>query len=186
MTTTTRKKKFKCPECPRVFAAPTGLGSHMRTHGVAGNSPASLAARRAKAKRQSEPEPKPIPPPAMDESLICPECREQGITLTFDNKLRLGHHRHQEHHVIGASKLKMLARLQRQQEGTNGHAIAKIEPPRFPDRNPGEAQAFDPIALALAVGSVKEFCRNFSEEHEYVTKHFTRSVAQLLLRQASR
>lgn len=39
---------LKCPHCPRTFKAKTGLGSHMRVHGVKGSSPTTLNYRKQK------------------------------------------------------------------------------------------------------------------------------------------
>jgi hypothetical protein len=33
---------YHCPHCPKTFKAKTGLGSHLRTHGVAGTSPTTV------------------------------------------------------------------------------------------------------------------------------------------------
>jgi hypothetical protein len=44
-TIKTSKGKLKCPHCPKTFLRATGLGSHMRTHGIKGNSKSVLALR---------------------------------------------------------------------------------------------------------------------------------------------
>jgi len=212
MTTTTKtetKRTFKCPKCHREFSAGPGLGSHLRTvHGIIGTSKSTLSYRKKQkqandtAKAADVPSRSPDPqivagntkPAVSPAALDCPECKAEGITASFSDAKNLGRHRRFKHGVIGRSAVKAALRV------TAGAGSFNTERTLVPYagrtqnqlttiRNHEEIQngfAIDPIALALAVGNLEEFCRHFAQEHDVPARQFTRHVAQLLLRQAGR
>lgn len=195
---------FKCPDCPATFKLPTGLGIHRRMkHGIMGSAPSTLAARQkveaGKAALKKLPAPVSLAASATKPTtkkvtkhggesgkFQCPEC-----PMSFTYARVLGKHRAAKHGVAGASKSALLKqRHNLERHTTNGHSTAlETLPPPDPanhSANPHSAASLDPLAYAIAVGSVKEFCRNFAEEHGIVTKQFTRQFAELFLREARR
>ncbi len=91
----TKKEPIQCPHCERTFKSTTGLGSHLRTHGIAGSSKATLDYHAAKKSANG----------AMwafkqkDGQYKCPECKE-----LFSHPGALGSHRRLKHDVAGEGK----------------------------------------------------------------------------------
>jgi uncharacterized C2H2 Zn-finger protein len=210
MTTITKttEKRLQCPRCPRTFQRATGLGSHMRSaHGVVGNSPTTLAARN-KSNGHDEPrspDPASVAPPELetpDPALTCPECQATGTVATFPSTRELGKHRRFKHGVIGRITQKTRDRagvgslnltvpdhrLPTIERSTHNYAARSQNDALTPkgETQPNGFAVIDPLALALAVGSVQEFCRHLAEEHDTPARQFTRHVAELLLRQTRR
>jgi hypothetical protein len=208
--TTASPHLFQCSHCPRTFIKRTGLGSHLRSaHGISGTSVTAIAAR---TKNQTVPPvvvprspaaPVATPDPQISTSALqCPECSATGTIATFPDTKELGKHRRFKHGIVGRiaearraraeiGSLKMTnkdAKLPPERTTTD-NASAKSQTgltfPRGEVHQNGFA-AIDPIALALAVGSVQELCRHLAEEYDAPTRQFTRNVAELLLRQTRR
>lgn len=144
-------------------------------------------------------------------NLPCPECKELIPHAKHKpNYKRLGRHRRFAHNIIGFKHFNETPK-----QTSNGKRAANGSAKTFPSGRrigrPRKSQSTErglihvphspvieiaattesalsqgDIAYALAVGSIKEFCRNFAEEHDIPTKLFTRSVAELFLRQARR
>lgn len=203
------KLKFACPHCSRRFQRAAGLGSHLRTHGLVGSAPSTLAWRKQKEMSKA-PEDTPVvnpspevvvassPAVAAPGAFACPECASAGKSEQFPNAAILGHHRRFKHGIMG--KLAIKAREQAaRRDLVSSDSIPERRHPQSHDTHPNgiipistaiptheNTIQFDPLAVALAVGRVQEFCSNFAEEHDYAPRTFTRSVAQLLLSQARR
>jgi hypothetical protein len=183
----------------------------MRTHGVEGKAPSTLAARaKAAAKKAghviSLPEPIPIEAEAASPETgeakpkrkkvrkgkhVCPECGE-----VFSYAQVLSRHRRYDHDVIGpnaaplkSSKSPEPQPLQLATQPPKGVSHAKSNKPSRESRVVAlEAQdnSLDPLTYALAVGQLKELCRHIAEEHDQPTRLFTRQLAELFLREARR
>jgi hypothetical protein len=261
MTTAAKRnspQSFKCPECPKTFAAKTGLGSHMRTHGITGQSksaldyhakkngvaPATTVAgppfqcehctnsfrthpalashmrivhgvpgkflRELDKKKTGElpaatsatvaPTPSPSGPP-----FICPECKDDS----FGSAAHLGRHRRWKHGIIGRFTKEKVAALEAEAprkrgrpagsgknvddtQSTQLQPVERVlhhhEQKHVNSNNGHEASAaiYDPLAYALTIGGLKEFCRRAAEEHGIPTREFTRQCAELFLREARR
>jgi hypothetical protein len=105
----------------------------------------------------------------------------------------LGLHRRHTHGVISPAKLKAQAVAEKKQQlaltERTQSVNDKISSPSSRGEggeNAASSPSFDPIAYALAIGSLKEFCRHFAEEHGIPTRDFTRQCAELFLREARR
>jgi uncharacterized C2H2 Zn-finger protein len=188
--------KHKCPECPKEFLKRTGLGSHLRSaHGIMGTSSTAVAMRIAKAaengmQTQTLRKTSGEPAAAGTTTFQCPECDE-----VKKNAAELGKHRRFKHGVLGREAAKnQLAKsshpegLERKNEKRRsiGNQTDSSNQPSHVTYDGSRAPSLDPIAYALAVGSLKEFCRNAAEEHGIPSREFTRHCAELLLREARR
>jgi hypothetical protein len=205
---TERSAKFKCPQCPKTFAAKTGLGSHLRTHGIAGQSKTAVASRaKLGVQRPLETAPPPEAPPTAAAGspsgppYLCPECKDP-----FNSPAQLGRHRRFKHGVVGRFAQQAIdaatAALAPRKRGRPRKSVVdnqstQLQPvervpqnheQRHVNSNGHEASpaALDPIAYALTIGSIKEFCRRAAEEHGIPTREFTRQCAELFLREARR
>lgn len=47
-----RDQPAECPECGKVCSSPQGLGAHRRSHGIEGEAPSTMAAKRKKEAHQ--------------------------------------------------------------------------------------------------------------------------------------
>ncbi|HTF61199.1 MAG TPA: hypothetical protein VK638_00660 [Edaphobacter sp.] len=209
--TAATKRNFKCPKCDRTFLAGPGLGSHMKTaHGIPGKALSTLHARRKKMDPVQEmlptlEEEAPTVPETEEGSLpekklVCPECG-QGFNGP-QGPQALGRHRRSSHGVIGRYTKENIAagvgvpkkRGRPRKEENQPTQLQPASPERLHhaqrhDSNNGEVHqppALDYIAYALAVGGLKEFCRNFAESHGLPTREFTKQCAELFLRETRR
>jgi hypothetical protein len=105
----------------------------------------------------------------------------------------LGLHRRHTHGVISPAKLKAQAVAEKKQQlaltERTQSVNDKISSPSSRGEggeNAASSPSFDPIAYALAIGSLKEFCRHFAEEHGIPTRQFTRQCAELFFRETRR
>jgi hypothetical protein len=161
--------KYHCPDCLREFAYPTAFGRHRQiAHGVPGS--------KAGVKVDADP----AKPKFKNGFYRCPECSFKHVKAVV-----VGTHRRSKHGIQGRSAGAVAARnqLSLPTNGGKTHEISRTVETQT--HTNGEA-AYDPIPYALAVGSIKEFCRNFAEEHGLVTRVFTRQLAELFLREARR
>lgn len=206
-------RPFKCPDCDATFLKATGLGSHRRMHGYVGTAPTSVkqrekaeAAKKAlkKAERAASHQAKStsqlsieaaahISKPNLTKKgtvansgeFQCPECDR-----TFKYARVLGKHRSAAHDVPGKTSAQYQQskqnKLERQIHGKNGHdtSLETLSPTTV--TTAGNPPAIDPLAYAVALGSVKEYCRHFADEHGIPTRYFTRQFAELFLREARR
>jgi uncharacterized C2H2 Zn-finger protein len=78
--------KLKCPHCPRTFKRGTGLGSHLRTHGIEGTAKSTLAHHRKKLEE-------PVVP---GEPFKCQQC-----PTTYRTRAGLGSHMRSAHGIAG-------------------------------------------------------------------------------------
>ncbi len=162
------QEAHKCPECERTFAYAKALGSHrLRVHGVPGSSAGATRKRELSATETSE--------------ITCPEC-----SLPMKSKIELGKHLQRKHGVPGKSTQKRLAKQNQLALHKPSERESHHEQIDRPSAKEFSSPAIDPIAFALAVGQVKEFCRSFAEEHDLPTRLFTRQFAELFLREARR
>jgi predicted RNA-binding Zn-ribbon protein involved in translation (DUF1610 family) len=188
--------KHKCPECPKEFLKRTGLGSHLRSaHGIIGSSSTAVAMRLVKAAengKETQSSTKTsgeLVTAAGTKTFQCPECGQ-----VKKNAAELGKHRRFKHGVLGREAAKnQLAKsshpegLERNEKRRSiGNQTVSSNQPSHIAYDGSRAPALDPIAYALAVGSLKEFCRNAAEEHGIPSREFTRHCAELLLREARR
>jgi len=219
--------KHKCPKCDKTFLSATGLGSHMRTHGIAGSSASTLAAKKNPPKSVPSADGTfqcPVCPKTFDtkqglsghmgahsskppkaersqnphkstDKIECPECGN-----SFKGKIALANHRWRTHQVKSQNQLdrdRAAARLAVNDDVALAVSPA-VDPTPKPERqsvhvkrNNGVVETphsleIDPFAFAIAVGQVKELCRNIAEEHDVPSKQFTRQFAELFLRQTRR
>lgn len=129
----------------------------------------------------------------------CPDCKQ-----TFPNNATLGRHRRFKHGILGKAAVKAKEEAEAaaaeapKRRGrplgskTNSNAtqlqtIERASPhvQKFDNGNEDHA-TLNPLAYAVAVGSIQEFCRHFAEEHDIPTRQFTRQCAELFLRQTRR
>jgi hypothetical protein len=154
--------RFKCAHCTDRYSSERGLNIHIgRKHRNLKHTPASTAL-----------------------ALVCRECGKDD----FQSPAHLGRHRRFKHNVPGTAHQKKSStsletvphheRAASTQANGNGHA-------QYTHAAPVPA-ALSAVAHALAIGSIKEFCRHFAEEHGFLTKQFTRECAELLLRETRR
>lgn len=130
---------------------------------------------------------------------VCPECKED----TFTSRAHLGRHRRWRHGVLGKHTKQAVANgdvevpeprrrgrpLGSRKQSTDIQLVERTNNAHVtnPSSNGHQVHAsLDPLAYALAIGSVKEFCRNFAEEHGIPTREFTRQFSELFLREARR
>lgn len=177
VTATATVGRFKCDLCPAAFAISQQLSSHKR-HVHPGQ------AKNPRKRKVQEPE----------AGVKCPECGEY-----FEHNRRLGIHRRGTHGVVGMSKGSIASRLETEKKRAakeaekNGTAVVAVVTPHVEERTRTYerkeqeiAPSIDTLALALAVGQVKELCRHIAEEHGVPTTQFARQFAELFLRQARR
>jgi len=190
-TSDSNSKKHKCPHCPRLFVSKTGLGSHLRSHGIQGSAKSTVAARLAK--EQAAPTSAPQPPAPL--LIICPDCPEK-----FLNTRMLGLHRRHHHGVVSpTADLRALKKQQKELAGKPSTPAERSDPVNVTKRSSlkhsnaveggnhaSPNPSLDPIAYAICIGSLKEFCRHFAEEHDVPTRQFTRQCAELFYRQTLR
>lgn len=163
---------YSCPDCRKVFKYPTGFGKHRQTaHGISGSSNSALAVRQSASEN---PKPK-----FKDGFFHCPECKFKHTKAVV-----IGTHRRSKHGIAGKSAGTVPAK--RQLTLTNGGKTPHENGLAIQTHDDDSQVAYDPVPYAIAVGSVKEFCRNFAEEHGLVTRVFTRQFAELFLRSARR
>jgi uncharacterized C2H2 Zn-finger protein len=160
-------KPFPCADCSLTFATETGLAMHRgKLHKIAPELP-----------------------------FKCPECpRSFGRAVELGNHLRT-------HGVLGTTAKAVQLRAEtaakkRLSLSVEPVSITTTEQPAANDERQianvkkssrvVEGPPVDVIAYALAVGSIKEFCRNFAEEHGIPTREFTRQCAELFYREARR
>jgi len=129
-----------------------------------------LAARKKKEKVDAV---QAAPPPASSSEksglLICPECSDP-----FQNARNLGQHRWHRHGVVSPVKLKAMAQAEQKQlqptermQPVNDKKLRSTSHSGAVEggNHAAAVASLDPIAYALAIGSIKEFCRHFAEEH---------------------
>lgn len=146
--------KFHCPKCDKVFDTSHQLTGHQRKHSALLGKPA------------------PTGPP-----FLCPEC-----TKPYNKRSALGIHRRAAHGVLG--KAHQPSARQLAQQSKTSIEVVHAKRSQGPEAFSPEVPTADPLAFAIAIGSVTEFCRNFAEEHAYPARQFTRQFAELFLRQA--
>lgn len=194
-----------CPKCGKPCKGEFGLTMHMLTaHKEAkASKPAPKAASKKASKAAPPPKavkkapvkvtlPAPVPvpvnlvpedaPPVSDKKVYpCPDCPK-----VYKYPTALGLHRKKVHGISGSSKSAMALHKQKSNIPQGGvvedeRSSAAINPKAKDFQAPG-----DPLAYAICLGSVKEQCRRFAEEHGIPTREFTRGLAELFLREARR
>jgi len=134
-----------------------------------------------------------------DSPYKCPECGQDN----FISAAHLGRHRRYSHGIIGrftkenikaaGVEVEQKVGKKRGRPRKDENQSTQLQPaeraiPHYEQRHDSnnEANSFDPLAYALTIGSLKEFCRRAAEEHGIPTKEFTRQCAELFLREARR
>ena len=150
--TTTKEAKHQCPKCERMFVSKTGLGSHLRTHGIHGKSKSAIAARKAWVK--------------------CPDCN----FATKNPRAMTIHHDLVHKPKRGRPPLKRRNKLAiippAATSTSNGH---------HPEAQREDFTNGIPDALvALTTGRFQELCRNVAEVHGLPSRLFTARVAALV------
>lgn len=121
---TTKKAKFKCPECSAEFDTARGLGSHrLIRHGVPGSGHSAILRRKQLGQVETLPPAVPVSAAAKLQ-FACPECDK-----SFDRASSLGNHRRGIHGVEGTSHNAKKSAAQRQ-------ALATIPTPATIAANP--------------------------------------------------
>jgi ribosomal protein L37AE/L43A len=150
--TTTKEAKHQCPKCDRMFVSRTGLGSHLRTHGINGTSKTSIA---AKAKK------------AATDRLQCPDCPRD-----FKNKMGLAIHRSAAHNPQSNRRNK-LANIPPTILVSNGHHPEEAH-------REGYTDAIPDALIAVTSGRFIELCRSVAHEHDLPPRMFAARVAAFI------
>lgn len=168
----------KCPECPRAFESLHALGVHLSAH------------RRKDGRAQAA--------KALKDGLTCPECSE-----VFSKPMELGKHRRTKHGVVSPkaeenrrhyenrkAKLNQLTlSLPITEEKVHEQVVSPARQARTQVQQqdlPQDRTSIDPLIFAIAIGQVKELCRNLAEEHDVPARLFTRQFSELFRDQARR
>lgn len=174
-----KRQALICPYCPYDTAkSEYGLNIHIgRVHKAQANKHRSARIPFTRTRRHT----------STALAITCPECKEGG----FKSKAHLGRHRRKDHHIPGREAQRALNKSnQTSLERSPADASSAFSQSEQPQLSSSSTVSSDvvlrAVTQAIAVGSVKELCRNFAEEHGYPTKQFTREFAELFLREAFR
>jgi hypothetical protein len=184
-TIKTSKGKLKCPHCSRTFARATGLGSHLRTHGIKGSSKSVLALKkklgtlkkklgRPKGSKTQSKETKLVKPaPALN---VCTLCNPPKTMVNYKG---LAIHQAQVHGVKG--KLHHPSKFEN--EGTIIHAnIHSTENSSSNERH----TINQALVVARLTGEAFALIRLFCEGNDLPTRLIANRVATQILTETGR
>jgi uncharacterized C2H2 Zn-finger protein len=176
------KGEYPCPECSNVYKFAKGLGVHRnKAHGVPGTSTSAVNDRKRKERQSLD------KAPANGRGKFpCPECEEVFVFARTLAKHRIARHGAAPSPQSVKAKANRLARLSNGSGNGTGVPHAPTSLSVIEGSGHSKALAGDPFLYAVAIGSIKEYCRNLAEEHDIPARQFARGVAELFRDQARR
>jgi uncharacterized C2H2 Zn-finger protein len=176
----------KCPDCPRMFASRTGLGSHRRSaHGIEGQSKSTLAARAAKPAREKPAKPlseykrlklhlQEMKAPENPAPNQCPLCGYQtkskgGLSLHINTSHAQAKAGERKAERSGKKQRREIERTQTQVivASSNGHE----------ENWQGHTDGIPEALIAVTSGRFQELCRSVAYEHDLPPRLFAARVA---------
>lgn len=192
---------YHCPECDRKFKRTVLLGVHRRmAHGVHGTSLGAKAMQRKKAAlEQGSVSPQTAHQPALPglETDFEPAVSVSGpfacevCKTSFPTERGLNGHKARAHKKLSPNGQVIVHQPSKgEANGINGSGLSPTPltaPNQSCDPNQvSSEEASAAVQYALIVGGIRERCRNIAEEQGFITRDFTRRVAELFYRETRR